>query len=59
VGFIKYAVEMGLVVMKYILSFIKIGSGIQMFIGGIHGHTDIKTRDCISLLRESRLKTII
>jgi hypothetical protein len=28
-GFMKYAVEMGSVVMTYILSFIKIGSGIQ------------------------------
>jgi hypothetical protein len=31
---VKYAVEMGLVVMIYIQSFIKIGSGIQTFIGG-------------------------
>jgi hypothetical protein len=30
----KYAVEMGLVVMIYIPSFIKIGSGIQKLIGG-------------------------
>jgi hypothetical protein len=31
-----YAVEMGSGAMIYIPSFIKIGSGIQMFIGGIH-----------------------
>jgi hypothetical protein len=37
----KYAVEIGPSVMIYIASFIKIGSRIQKFIGGIHGHTDI------------------
>jgi hypothetical protein len=31
----KYAVEMGLGVMKYIPNFIKTGSGIQKLIGGI------------------------
>jgi hypothetical protein len=36
----KYAVEMSKGAMIYILSFIKIGSGIQNLIGGIYGHTD-------------------
>jgi hypothetical protein len=36
----KYTVEMGLGTMRYILSFIKIGSAIQKLIGGIHRHTD-------------------
>jgi hypothetical protein len=36
----KNAVEMGSVAIIYIPSFIKIGSGIQKLIGGIHGHTD-------------------
>jgi hypothetical protein len=36
----KYAVEMGSGVMIYIPSFIKIGSGIQKFIGG---YTDTQT----------------
>jgi hypothetical protein len=39
-GFLKYAVEMGSVVIIYIPSFIKIGSGIQKIIGGIYRHTD-------------------
>jgi hypothetical protein len=36
----KYAVDMGLSAMIYIPSFIKIGSGIQKCMGGIHRHTD-------------------
>jgi hypothetical protein len=36
----KYAVEMGSVTMIYIPSFVKIGSGIQKLIGGIHIHTE-------------------
>jgi hypothetical protein len=36
----KYTVEMGSGAMIYIPSFIKIGSGIQKFIEGIHRHTD-------------------
>jgi hypothetical protein len=36
----KYAVEVGSSAMKYIPSFIKIGSGIQKLIEGIHRHTD-------------------
>jgi hypothetical protein len=39
-GFMKYAVEMGSGAIIYILSFIKIGSGIQKLIGGIHRYTD-------------------
>jgi hypothetical protein len=38
----KYADEMGSRAMIYIPSFIKIGSGIQKLMGGIHGHTDSK-----------------
>jgi hypothetical protein len=38
----KYVVEMGSGVMTYIPSFIKIGSGIQKLIEGIHGqHGDV------------------
>jgi hypothetical protein len=40
VGFRKYAVEIGSGAMIYIPSFIKIGSGIQKLIRGIHRHTD-------------------
>jgi hypothetical protein len=36
----KYAVEVGSGAMIHIPSFIKIGSGIQKLIVGIHGHTD-------------------
>jgi hypothetical protein len=36
----KHAVEMGSDAMIYILSFVRIGSGIQNLIGGIHGQTD-------------------
>jgi hypothetical protein len=36
----KGAVEMGSGAMIYIPSFIKIGSGIQKLVGGIHRHTD-------------------
>jgi hypothetical protein len=36
----KYAIEMGSVDIIYIPSFIKIGSGIQKLIEGIHRHTD-------------------
>jgi hypothetical protein len=36
----KYAVEMGSVAMIHILSFIKIGSGVQKLIRGIYRHTD-------------------
>jgi hypothetical protein len=36
----KYAVEMGSVVMIYIPSLINIGSGIRKLIGGIQRHID-------------------
>jgi hypothetical protein len=36
----NYAVEIDLDVMKYMPSFIKIGSAIQKFIRGIHRHTE-------------------
>jgi hypothetical protein len=36
----KHAVEMGSGPMTFIPSFIKIGSGIQKLIKGIHRHTD-------------------
>jgi hypothetical protein len=36
----KYAVEMGSDALMYIPSFIKICSGIQTLIGGIHRHSD-------------------
>jgi hypothetical protein len=39
----KYAVEMGSGGNIYIPSFLKIGSGIQRLIGGIHRHTDTQT----------------
>jgi hypothetical protein len=48
-GFMKYAVEMASGVMMYIPGFIKIGSGIQKLIGGIHRHTDRQHGDRISL----------
>jgi hypothetical protein len=38
----KYAVQMGSGAMKYVPSFIEIGSGIQTLIEGIHRHTDRK-----------------
>jgi hypothetical protein len=38
----KYAVEMGSGDMIYIPGFMKIGSGIQKMIGGIHRHRDSK-----------------
>jgi hypothetical protein len=36
VGFMEYAIEMGTGAVIYIPSFIKIGSGIQKLIEGIH-----------------------
>jgi hypothetical protein len=50
----KYAVEMSSGAMIYIPSLIRIGSGIQKLIGGIHRHKDIEIHsqhgDCIRLL---------
>jgi hypothetical protein len=48
-GLVKYAVEMGSGAMIYIPCFIKIGSGIQKFIRGIHRHRDSKVISCASL----------
>jgi hypothetical protein len=39
----KYTAEMGSGAMKYILSFMKVNSGIQKLIGGGGGITDTKT----------------
>jgi hypothetical protein len=36
----KYAVEMDSVAVIYVPSLIKIGSGIQKLLGGIHRHTE-------------------
>jgi hypothetical protein len=36
----KYAVDMGPGTVMYTQSFVKIGSGIQKLMGGIHRHTD-------------------
>jgi hypothetical protein len=41
---------MGLGAVIYVPSFIKIGSGVQKLIGGIHRHTHRQQRDLISLL---------
>jgi hypothetical protein len=41
-GVFNYAFEMGSGAVIYVPSFIKIGSGIQKLIGGIHRHTDSK-----------------
>jgi hypothetical protein len=38
----KYAVEMGSGALIHVQSFIKIGSGIQNLIGGMHRYTDSK-----------------
>jgi hypothetical protein len=40
-GFMKYAVEIGLVAILFIPSFTNIGSAIKNLMGGIHRHTDI------------------
>jgi hypothetical protein len=59
----KYTVEMGSGAMIHIPSFIKIGSGIQKFMGG-GGYTDRQHGDRISLIlfvqnKESRLIKVI
>jgi hypothetical protein len=46
----KYAVEMGSGALMYIPSFIKIGSGIQKLIGGIH----IQTHELMGEIYEVR-----
>jgi hypothetical protein len=57
----KYALEMGSSGMIYIPSFIKIVSGIQKLLGGIHIQIYRQQRDLISLIlffqnKEIRLK---
>jgi hypothetical protein len=57
----KYAVEMGSGAMIHIPSLIKIGSGIQNLIRGIHRHVDTQHGDDINLFqlfqnRENKLK---
>jgi hypothetical protein len=47
----RYAVEMGLVAMIYIPSFIKTGSGKQKLVGGIHRHVD-KTEIAYAYVRK-------
>jgi hypothetical protein len=42
----KYALEMGSVLMVYMPNFIKVGSGIQK---SIRGYTETQDGDCISL----------
>jgi hypothetical protein len=60
----KYAVEMGsgAMINVYVRSLIKIGSGIQKLIGGIHRHTDsmMISQSYIYFFRnkESRLKML-
>jgi hypothetical protein len=54
----KYAVEMGSSAMIYIPSFIKIASGIQKLMGGIHRqHGDRISLLSFSQNKKSRLKT--
>jgi hypothetical protein len=48
-GFMKYAAEMGSGAMICTPSFIRIGSGIQKLIGGIHRQTHAQQGDRISL----------
>jgi hypothetical protein len=50
----KYAVEVGSGAMKYIPSFIQIGSGIQK----LYIDTERREGDSISLLWESRLRSL-
>jgi hypothetical protein len=53
----KYGVQMGSVAMIYIPTFIKIGSGIQKLIRGIHRqHGDLITLILLFQNKESRLK---
>jgi hypothetical protein len=55
-SFMKYAIEMGSFTMIYITNFIKIGSGIEMLIGG-GGYSDTQAGWRSHKLTESRLKT--
>jgi hypothetical protein len=42
----------------YVSSFIKIGSGVQKLIGGIHRHTHRQQRDLISLLYFFKMRKV-
>jgi hypothetical protein len=42
-GFMNYAIYMGSGAMLYIPTFVKICSGIQKLLRGIHSYTDTKT----------------
>jgi hypothetical protein len=52
----KYAVEMGSSTMIYIPTLMKIGSGIQRLIGGIHRQQDDLRLRLFFQNKESRLK---
>jgi hypothetical protein len=49
---------MGSAAVIYVQSFIKIGSGIQKLIGGIHTHTHGQQRDLISLIYFSKIRKV-
>jgi hypothetical protein len=61
-GGFNQAIEMGSGAVVYIPSFIKIGSGIQKLIGGIHRHTQTHThgqqRDLVSLLYIFKIRKV-
>jgi hypothetical protein len=42
----------------YVPSFIKIGSGVQKLIGGIHRHTQREQRDLLSLLYYLKIRKV-
>jgi hypothetical protein len=52
----KYAIEVSSGAMIYLLSFIKIGSGIQKLIGGVHRHG--QQSDLISLLLYFKMRKV-
>jgi hypothetical protein len=58
--FFNQAVEMDSGAVIYIPSFIKIGSGVQKLIGGIHRHTQThgQQRDLISLLYFFKIRKV-
>jgi hypothetical protein len=57
-GILNWAVEMGSGAVIYVPSFIKIGSGVQKLIGGIHRHTHRQQRDLISLLYFLKIRKV-
>jgi hypothetical protein len=54
--FFNYTAEMGSGAVIYLPSFIKIGSGVQKLIGGIHRHTHSQQRDLTSLLHLFKIR---